>query len=195
VVLPAIGADHRIGGAFLSPGIGWGGSCLGKDVTALVRTGQEYGYSTILLRASTKVNELQRAVVVRKLQRALRVLKGRRVAILGLAFKPGTDDLRDAPALDIARRLLAAGALVAAYDPVVKRLSKDLAAVRMATDEYDAADRADAVIVATDWPEFQDIKADSLQRVMRGALVLDGRNVLPVAAFASAGLHVEGVGW
>jgi UDPglucose 6-dehydrogenase len=194
-VLPAIGADHRIGSAFLLPGIGWGGSCFGKDVTALVATGQEYGYTPSLLRASVDVNHLQRTAAVRKLQRVLRVLKGRRIAVLGLAFKPHTDDLRDAPALDIIRSVLARGSVVSAYDPMVKKLPVDLAAVRIATDVYDAADRADAVVLTTDWPEFRDIDADILRRVMKGDLLIDGRNLMPDAAFANAGMRIMGFGW
>jgi nucleotide sugar dehydrogenase len=194
-VLPAIGADHRIGSAFLSPGIGWGGSCFGKDIAALVATGQDYGYTPSLLRASVDVNQLQRGAAVRKLQRELRVLKGRRITILGLAFKPGTDDMRDAPALDIIRRLLAAGSVVSAYDPIVKKLPEDLAAARLATDVYDAAERADAVVLTTEWPEFRDIDADRLRRVMKGDLLLDGRNFLPEAPFAGAGVRLVGFGW
>ena len=194
-VLPAIGADARIGSAFLSPGVGWGGSCFGKDVAALVATGQEYGYVPALLHATVDINQMQRAATIRKLQRELRVLKGRRVAILGLAFKPGTDDLRDAPALDIARRLIAAGCVVSAYDPVVKELPDDLAAVRVATDVYDAADRADAIVLTTEWPDFRDIDAQTLRRVMKGDFVLDGRNVLSESAFAGSGVRIEGFGW
>lgn len=194
-VLPAIGADQRIGPNFLSPGIGWGGSCFGKDIAALVATGQEYGHTPTLLRASVEVNDLQRARSVHKLQRDLRVLKGRRIALLGLAFKPGTDDLRDAPALDIARRLLAAGSVVSAYDPVVKSLPEDLAAVRIATDAYDAAHRVDAVVLATEWPEFLDLEPDDMRRAMHGDLLLDGRNFLPVQDYAVAGVRVEGFGW
>ncbi|MCE3553469.1 UDP-glucose/GDP-mannose dehydrogenase family protein [Pseudonocardia sp. RS11V-5] len=194
-VLPAIGADRRIGSAFLQPGIGWGGSCFGKDVAALLATGQEYGYTPPLLHAVVDVNHAQRAAAIRKLQRELRVLKGRRIALLGLAFKPGTDDLRDAPALDIARRLLAAGSVVSAYDPVVKRLPDDLAAVRLASDVYDAADRVDAVVLITEWPEFLDIDADSLRRAMKGDLLLDGRNFLMEAVFAGSGMRLEGFGW
>ncbi|MGH3614016.1 MAG: UDP-glucuronate decarboxylase [Pseudonocardia sp.] len=194
-VLPAIGADHRIGSDFLSPGVGWGGSCFGKDVAALVATGQEYGYSSNLLRATVDVNQLQRAAAVRKLQRELRVLKGRRIAILGLAFKPGTDDLRDAPALDIVRRLLAAGSIVSAYDPIVKKLPEDLTAVRLASDVYDAADRADAVVLATEWPEFRDIEPGTLRRAMKGDLLLDGRNLFTEDTFTGSGLRLEGFGW
>jgi nucleotide sugar dehydrogenase len=193
-VLPAIGADQRIGPQFLSPGIGWGGSCFGKDVAALVATGQEYGYSSALLQATVEVNGAQREAAVRKLQRELRVLKGRRIAILGLAFKPGTDDLRDAPALDIARRLLAAGCVVSAYDPEVKSLPAGLDAVRIAADAYDAADRVDAVVLATEWPQFRTIEPEVLHRAMKGDLVLDGRNFLDESEYAAAGLRVEGVG-
>ncbi len=194
-VLPAIGADHRIGAAFLSAGVGWGGSCFGKDVTALIATGHDYGYSPNLLRASIEINQLQRAVVIRKLQRELKILKGRRVALLGLSFKPGTDDLRDAPALDIARRLVAAGAVVSAYDPVVKQLPPDLAEVRIAADPYDAAHRANAVVLVTEWPDFTALEPERLAGVMSGDLVLDGRNVLPETPLRAAGLRVLGVGW
>lgn len=194
-VLPAIGADHRIGSAFLSPGVGWGGSCFGKDVAALISSSQEYGYTPSMLQATVGINKSQRASVVRKLQRELHVLKGRRIALLGLTFKPGTDDLRDAPALDIARRLLAAGAVVSAFDPVVKALPEELAAVRMTRDAYEAADRVDAVVVATEWPEFRSIDPAGLRRVMRGDLVVDGRNCLAEANFAGSGLRLIGFGW
>jgi UDPglucose 6-dehydrogenase len=194
-VLPAIGADQRIGSRFLEPGLGWGGSCFGKDVSALVATGHEYGYSSALLEATIEVNQQQRATAVRKLQRELRVLKGRRIGILGLAFKPGTDDLRDAPALDIAARLIAAGCVVSAYDPQVKQLPEGLEAVRLTTDAYDAADRTDAVVLATEWPQFRELEPAVLGRVMRGDLVLDGRNFLDAGGFTAAGLRVEGFGW
>jgi nucleotide sugar dehydrogenase len=194
-VLPAIGADHRVGAAFLNPGVGWGGSCFGKDVAALISTGQEYGYTPTMLQATVEINNGQRASVVRKLQRELHVLKGRRIALLGLTFKPGTDDLRDAPALDIARRLLAAGAVVSAFDPVVKALPEELGAVRLTRDAYDAADRADAVVVATEWPEFRQVDPANLRSVMRGDLVLDGRNFLCESNFDGSGLRLVGFGW
>jgi nucleotide sugar dehydrogenase len=194
-VLPAIGADHRVGTAFLNPGVGWGGSCFGKDVAALISTGQEYGYTPSMLQATVEINKAQRASVVRKLQRELHMLKGRRIALLGLTFKPGTDDLRDAPALDIARRLLAAGAVVSAFDPVVKTLPEEFGAVRLTRDAYDAADRADAVVVTTEWPEFRLIDPAGLRGAMRGDLVVDGRNCLPEAEFVGSGLRLVGFGW
>jgi UDPglucose 6-dehydrogenase len=194
-VLPAIGADHRVGTDFLNAGVGWGGSCFGKDIAALIATGQEYGYTPSMLQATVEINQAQRASVIRKLQRELHMLRGRRIALLGLTFKPGTDDLRDAPALDIARRLLAAGAVVSAFDPVVKTLPEELGAVRLTRDAYDAADRADAVVVTTEWPEFGLIDPAGLRQVMRGDLVVDGRNCLPEANFVGSGLRLVGFGW
>ena len=117
-VMTGIGLDSRIGAKFLSPGIGWGGSCFGKDVLALLHTAHEYGYDSRLLRASIEVNTAQRQMVIQKLQEKLFILKGRTIGLLGLAFKPDTDDLRDAPSLHIAERLLQMGARVKAYDPI-----------------------------------------------------------------------------
>lgn len=194
-VMPAIGADHRVGKAFLNAGVGWGGSCFGKDVSALISAGQEYGYTPSMLQATVAINKSQRDSVVRKLQRELHVLKGRRIALLGLTFKPDTDDLRDAPALDIARRLIAAGAKVTAFDPVIKELPAGLDGVRLSADAYEAADRADAVVVTTDWTEFRSLDAADMRRVMRGDLVIDGRNCLPEGNFIDAGLRLVGFGW
>lgn len=194
-VLPAIGADHRVGSAFLNPGVGWGGSCFGKDVAALISSSQEYGYTPSMLQATVEINRAQRASAVRKLQRELHILKGRRIALLGLTFKPGTDDMRDSPALDIARRLLSAGAAVSAFDPVVKVLPDEFGAVRLTRDIYEAADRVDAVVLATEWPEFRLIDPAGLRRVMRGDLVVDGRNCLPEAEFVGSGLRLVGFGW
>lgn len=194
-VLPAIGADHRVGKAFLNAGVGWGGSCFGKDVAALISSGQEYGYTPSMLQATVAINTFQRASVVRKLQRELHMLKGRRIALLGLTFKPETDDLRDAPALDIAKRLIAAGALVSAFDPVVKSLPDEYRGVRIVGDVYEAANRADAVVLTTEWAEFRLIDPASLRRVMRGNLVVDGRNFLPQASFTNSGLRLIGFGW
>lgn len=193
-VLPAIGSDTRIGPQFLEPGIGWGGSCFGKDVSALIATGLEYGYNSSLLRAAVDVNQAQRAAVLRKLQTALKVLKGKRVTLLGLAFKPDTDDLRDAPAVEMADRLLAAGAFVSAYDPVVKELPAHLSDVRLGTDPYDAADRADAVVLATEWAQFRNLDFEQLARVMAGNLIVDGRNALNAGQATAAGLNLLGTG-
>ncbi|HEX5018552.1 MAG TPA: UDP-glucose/GDP-mannose dehydrogenase family protein [Actinomycetes bacterium] len=194
-VLPAIGADHRIGEAFLGPGLGWGGSCFGKDLSALIATGLEYGYGSDLLRSSIQVNELQRSAIMRKLQRELRLIKGRRICLLGLAFKPGTDDLRDAPAVDLAKRLLAAGAVVSAFDPVVSSLPPDLAGVRLCSSVLEAAEAVDAVIVVTEWPEIVHTEPLELRNVMKGDLIVDARNALDDESFGAANLRLVGVGW
>jgi len=195
-VLPAIGADARIGSRFLQHGLGWGGSCFGKDVAALVATAVDYGYGAPMLRAAVEINQAQRAAAIRKLQSELKVLKGRRITVLGLAFKPGTDDLRDSPAVEIIQRLRTAGAVVSAYDPVVKQLPPDDGAgVRIAADPYDAADRADAVVLATEWDAFTDLDLARLAAQMHGDLLLDGRGVVDVAAGRAAGLRVIGFGW
>jgi nucleotide sugar dehydrogenase len=195
-VLPAIGADSRIGPKFLQHGIGWGGSCFGKDVAALIATGLDYGYGSQILRATVEVNQGQRAAVIRKLQAELKTIKGRRIAVLGIAFKPGTDDRRDAPALEIIRRLHTGGAVVSAYDPIVKE-APELGDVplRFASDVYDAADRADAVIIATEWEDFGTLDFGKLAEQMKGDLILDGRGVLPAGAAETAGLRVVGFGW
>jgi len=195
-VLPAIGADTRIGPRFLQHGIGWGGSCFGKDVAALIATGVDYGYGSPILRAAVEVNQTQRGAVIRKLQSDLKTLKGRRIAILGLAFKPGTDDRRDAPAVEIIRRLHTAGAVVSAFDPIVKAVPElGELKLRLGTDAYDTVDRVDAVVIATEWDEFTRLDLTRLADRMKGNLVLDGRGVVDVDEALSAGLRVIGFGW
>ncbi len=193
VVADAIGLDSRIGRDFLNAGVGWGGSCFSKDLGALSAMAKDYGVAPRMLDAVAAVNKSQRFVLVEKLQARLKSLRGRRVALLGLAFKPGTDDLRDAPSLEIAERLHELGASVVAYDPVVKDLPEDLR-LRRASDPYLAAERADALILVTDWPEFAELNFERLATAMRGSIVLDGRNMLPVDAVTKAGLTYEGVG-
>jgi UDPglucose 6-dehydrogenase len=194
-VLSAIGADSRIGPQFLRHGIGWGGSCFGKDLAALIATGLDYGYGSPILRAVVDVNQDQRVLVLRKLQAALKTLKGRRIAVFGLAFKPDTDDLRDAPSIEIIRKLHAAGAVVSAYDPIVKEVPElDDVPLRIGADAYDAANRADAVVIATEWPHFAALDLRKLRDKMRGCLILDGRGMVAEDAAAEAGLTVSGFG-
>jgi UDPglucose 6-dehydrogenase len=194
-VLPAVGADRRIGAGFLRPGLGWGGSCLPKDTSALVHLGNDLGYDMPLLRAVREVNARQPSWAACRLEHALGLLDGRRIAILGLSFKPATDDLRSSPALVLARSLIDEGADVVAFDPVVKRLPAGFGDVRLAADPYEAAAEADAVVVATDWPEFHTLDFDSVRERMRGDVVLDGRNVLADGHAAGSGLRVLGAGW
>ena len=192
-VATALGLDQRIGEGFLAAGVGWGGSCFAKDLGALISTAADYGYRPQLLEATLRVNQRQRRLVVEKLRRHLKTLQGKRIALLGLAFKPGTDDLRDAPAVDVAAWLLAAGATVTAYDPMVPGVA-DLPRLRRASDGYQAAARADAVVLLTEWPELVDLDLAALRTVMRGRLVVDGRNAWDPTACATAGLLYEGIG-
>ncbi len=185
--------DDRISPRFLRAGLGWGGSCFGKDLSALTSTALEHGYEPSLLRAVSTANEYQRGEVIRKLQRHLGSLRGKRVALLGLAFKPDTDDTRDAPAIHIARRLIELGAAVTAHDPVVQSLPQ-VPGAKVADDAYTAATRADAVAIVTEWGEYRLLDFDRLATDMSGSLVIDGRNCLDPSLVRAAGLSYEGIG-
>lgn len=196
-VAQGIGLDYRIGKAFLNAGVGWGGSCFGKDVSALMQVAKEYNYPTSLLEATVSVNDRQRLVVIKKLQEELKILKGRTVGLLGLSFKPDTDDLRDAPAITIAYQLLKMGASVKAFDPV----SNDKAAllhpnleINYCTDVEDLATDCDALVLVTEWNEFKKLDWKKLAKAMRWPLVIDGRNVLSEVDVTDAGLTYRGVG-
>jgi nucleotide sugar dehydrogenase len=189
-VTEGVGLDRRIGPAHLSAGLGWGGSCLGKDLGGLIDAARAGGYEPRLLAQAAGVNDRQRRLAVAKLQAHLGGLAGRRICLLGLAFKPGTDDLRDAPAVAIADELSAAGAEVTAYDPVVGPVP-DRPLLRVAPDPYEAAAGADAVVLVTEWPEFQLLDFFELRRRMRGDLFVDGRNVLGGAGLGDAGFVYE----
>jgi UDPglucose 6-dehydrogenase len=193
VISEALGLDPRIGQPFLNAGIGWGGSCFGKDIDALIMTADDLNVDVPLLAAITEVNQTQRSAVVDRLRQELGYLESRRVTILGVAFKPGTDDTRDSPGLAIATELLDAGAVVVAYDPLVKHVD-DPKGLHFSQDPYSASVDADAVILATDWPDFTSIDAMELAQVMAGNLVYDGRNMLDASAYASAGLNYVGIG-
>ena len=192
-VAAAVGLDARIGAAFLDAGIGWGGSCFGKDLASLIATAREYGRDVPILEAAVAVNLRQRDELVTKLQEHLHTLRGRRVALLGLAFKPGTDDLRDSPAIGIAERLIARGAIVTAHDPVVRSVT-DLPALRVAADPYAAAERADAVVLATEWPDYVMLDLPQLAQKMRGDVFIDGRNMFSAASMHDVGLRYVGIG-
>lgn len=196
-VMKGIGLDSRIGQKFLNPGVGWGGSCFGKDVHALLHTAQEYGYAGRLLQASLDVNHEQRMIVIHKLQDRLRILKGRTIGLLGLAFKPDTDDLRDAPSLSIAERLLNLGARVRAYDPVampVCQIQHPELKIRYCASAREVAEGADALVLVTEWAEFRDLNLAELARVMATPLLVDGRNQFRAKDAAAAGLDYYGIG-
>ena len=180
-VARGIGLDARIGTRFLQAGIGWGGSCFGKDTAALVSTAAEYGLDMSIVKAARHVNQHQRERVVEKLLGELKILKGRTIGLLGLAFKPHTDDLREAPALDVARHLLERGARVKVHDPVaMSRFRKEHADmdVVLASDAREVARDADAVVLITEWPQYLELDWESLASVMRTPIILDTRHAL-----------------
>jgi UDPglucose 6-dehydrogenase len=196
-VMTGIGLDSRIGAKFLSPGVGWGGSCFGKDVLALLHTAHEYGYDSRLLRASIEVNTAQRQMVIQKLQEKLFILKGRTIGLLGLAFKPDTDDLRDAPSLHIAERLLQMGARVKAYDPIAmpacREQRKDLR-IRYCESALETATDSDALVLVTEWRQFRELDLAALARVMAQRILVDGRNLFAPDAARAAGFDYTGIG-
>jgi nucleotide sugar dehydrogenase len=192
-VARAMGLDPRIGAQFLGAGVGWGGSCFGKDLSALAGTARRYGIEPAILDAVNTVNAGQIAVAVEKLQTHVGRLDGARIALLGLAFKPGTDDLRDAPSLKIADELAARGATVAGYDPVVHEIDGH-SEITVAIDAYDAVRGADAVVLVTEWPELLELDLERIAGAMAGKLLLDGRNSLDPELVRGAGLTYVGIG-
>jgi UDPglucose 6-dehydrogenase len=194
-VAQGMGLDARIGPKFLQAGLGYGGSCFTKDVSALKLLAGNSGYHFQLLNSVIEVNELQKRRVVSKLQRHLGELTGKRVALLGLAFKPNTDDMRGASSLVLAARLRAEGAQVRVYDPVAEGEARALMPdLDYAPGAMDALADTDAVVLVTEWPEFLDLDWGEVARAMRGRVVIDGRNALDREAVRAAGLLYEGVG-
>jgi UDPglucose 6-dehydrogenase len=195
-VAKGIGLDSRIGSKFLQAGIGWGGSCFGKDVSALIYTAEDYGYSTEILKACVRVNELQRTLVVEKLQQALKILKGKTIGLLGMTFKPDTDDMRDAPALTLIDQLNRLGARVKAYDPLVSQsgLRQGFTNVIVETDLERLADGCDAVVLVTDWQEFLAIDYAKMLTLMAHPVIIDARNFLDGKALKDLGYQYIGIG-
>jgi UDPglucose 6-dehydrogenase len=195
-VATGIGLDERIGSRFLNAGIGWGGSCFPKDIAALRSIAREYEYEPALLDAAVTVNERQRKQVILKLQRDLHTLKGKRIALLGLSFKPNTDDLRDAPSLEIARALYALGARAVGYDPVAgKAAAKRLPTLKVVFDPYEALSGAHAAVVGTEWEEVRGLDLERAAALMdEPRLLVDGRNAFAPAAAVEAGLAYRGFG-
>ncbi len=194
-VARGMGLDQRIGQAFLKPGIGFGGSCFPKDVSALKQLAGNSGYHFQLLTAVIEVNELQKRRVVGKLQKHLGSLVGRRVALLGLAFKANTDDMREASSLVLSARLQADGAHVRAYDPIAEGEARKLmTGVEFADSALGAVEGADAVVVVTEWPEFSELDWGQVRERMAGNLIVDGRNFIDRDVVGRSGFVYEGVG-
>jgi UDPglucose 6-dehydrogenase len=194
-VARGMGLDERIGPSFLRPGIGYGGSCFPKDVSALKMLAGNTGYHFQLLTAVIEVNELQKRRVVGKLGAHLGSLLGKRIALLGLAFKPDTDDMREASSLVLTARLQGEGAEVVAYDPVAsERAGELLGSVEMAASAMEALDGADAVVLVTEWAEFAELNWAEAARRMARPLLVDGRNFLDPKVLVAAGFEYEGIG-
>jgi len=195
-VAKGIGLDSRIGGKFLQAGIGWGGSCFPKDVLALIHTAGDYGYQTEILNAAVSVNKRQRTLAIEKLQQELKILKGKTIGLLGLTFKPDTDDMRDAPALSLIEELNRLGAKVKAYDPIVSQsgLSHGLSGVIIETNPEMLADGCDALVLVTDWQEFLRLDYEKMTKSMVNKVIIDGRNFLDRQTLESAGFRYIGIG-
>lgn len=192
-VARGVGLDHRLGPHFLRAGIGFGGSCFPKDVSALKQLAGNKGYHFQLLAAVIEVNELQKRRMVQKLQRYLGSLHGAKIALLGLAFKPGTDDMREAPSIVLASRLIAEGAEVRGWDPVADA-SAAMPALRRCETPLEAVAGADAAVIVTEWPQLADEDWPALAAAMRRPLLLDGRNFLDPETAREAGFVYEGIG-
>jgi UDPglucose 6-dehydrogenase len=199
-VSKGIGLDSRIGNKFLNAGIGWGGSCFPKDLAALIHTGADYGYDAQLLKAAVSINQHQRILVVEKLQQYLKILKGKTIGLLGLTFKPDTDDMRNAPALDLIMMLSKLGAKIKAYDPIISNQSKtlpihpSLKRINLADSPEQLATDCDAIILITEWQQFQDINYSEIAELMRVPLIIDCRNFLPPQEVSKAGIKLVGIG-
>lgn len=194
-VAQGMGLDDRIGPKFLQAGVGFGGSCFPKDTRALLRTAEQLGYDFTILRAVIEVNERQRLRVIEKLEELLGALRGRRIALLGLAFKPETDDIREAPSLTVARCLLERGAEVVGYDPqAATRFAEAVPEVKIATEIREALEGANALVLLTECKEFAELDLAEVRGWMRTPVIVDGRNIFDPLHALDAGFHYRGFG-
>jgi UDPglucose 6-dehydrogenase len=192
-----IGADNRIGKRFLFPGIGYGGSCFPKDVQALAKSGADHHYDFKILRAVMEVNEDQKTILFPRMQNFFRGdLKGKKIAVWGLAFKPDTDDIREAPALYMIRALLEAGAEVRAYDPEAMENVKSIFGnqISYAKDEYDALLQADALLICTEWSTFRNPNFNAMKDLMADNVIFDGRNLYDLSDLTEKGFYYSSIG-
>ncbi|MBV9080359.1 MAG: UDP-glucose/GDP-mannose dehydrogenase family protein [Elusimicrobia bacterium] len=194
-VAEGMGLDARIGRSFLAAGIGYGGSCFPKDVSAFIKIAESNGYDFRLLRATEQINNETRKTIVRKLESVLWTLKGKTIGVLGLAFKPNTDDLRNAPAIDIIGTLMEKGAEVRAYDPVaMDRMKAIYPNITYCDNGIDVAKGADGLLLVTEWPEFRKLNLKRLKNAMNAPVLIDGRNVFDPKKMAKLGFNYQSVG-
>ncbi|MFZ9718656.1 MAG: UDP binding domain-containing protein, partial [Chitinophagaceae bacterium] len=197
MVRKGIGSDDRIGKRFLFPGIGYGGSCFPKDVQALVKSASDVNYDFRILQAVMQVNDAQKTILMpRILDYFNGDIKGKKFALWGLAFKPNTDDIREAPALYMIDALLKAGASVAAFDPEAMNNVKQLLGdkIHFAANQYEALENADALIIATEWNEFRTPSFEKIGTLLRNKAIFDGRNIFDLAQMEQLGYHYESIG-
>jgi UDPglucose 6-dehydrogenase len=195
-VSKGIGSDSRIGPEFLRAGIGYGGSCFPKDVAAFRAVTHEFGFEFPLLDEIKRINEEQRVRFIGKVRSALRTIKGKKLAVLGLAFKDGTDDVRESPAINVIEQLLKEKCEITAFDPAAIDRARVIlgSRIKYAADAYAAADGADALLILTEWKEFANLDLPRIARLLRSPIVLDGRNVFSQAEMAEAGLSYHSIG-
>jgi UDPglucose 6-dehydrogenase len=194
-VARGMGLDKRIGLLFLNAGIGWGGSCFPKDVSALTYIAGEYGMTPQILNSVINVNKEQRLKIVKKVQDELKIVKGKTIAVLGISFKPDTDDVRDAPSITIMNSLSKMGAKIKAYDPVVKGRPEALTEkVKICSDEYEAIDGADVLIIATEWGQFKELDFEKIRKIMNNNIIIDGRNFFEREELEKLGFKYIGIG-
>jgi UDPglucose 6-dehydrogenase len=195
-VARGIGLDSRIGSRFLSAGLGWGGSCFGKDTAALISTGREYGLTMPIVEAARWVNQRQRDRIIEKLLQELKIIKGRTIGLLGLAFKPNTDDLREAPAIELAQKLIERGARVQAHDPIaMERFKREhpSSGVHICDDVYKLLEDCDAAILVTEWTEYRELDWHRVAQTMPGKVIVDGRLVLDREELTDLGFRYVGI--
>ncbi len=194
-VAEGMGYDKRVGRDFLDAGIGYGGYCLPKDVAAFIKIAEEIGYDFELLRVTREINENQRQLIVKKAKSVLWNLTGKTIGILGLSFKPETDDMREAPSVDIIRRLQAEGAIVKAYDPRVTGNATEIPEnVKFCQSLYEAAEGSDALIIVTEWNEFKEMDLSKVKKLLKQPIIIDGRNIFEPQRMRELGFIYQGVG-
>ncbi len=195
LVAKGMGLDSRIGPRFLQAGIGYGGSCFPKDVRAMIRTLEEQGCDASILQAVDETNERQKESLLPKIKKFLPDLKGKKIALWGLAFKPRTDDLREAPSITIIRQLQREGAGIKAFDPVARKVAERLfSSVAYADDPYEAARDCDALIIVTEWDEFRELDFKRIKALMKNPVIIDGRNLYEPGEMKALGFSYQGVG-
>ncbi len=194
-VAEGMGYDKRIRSQFLKAGVGYGGSCFPKDVAAFINIAEKYGYDFQLLRVVQQINEGQKQSLIDKINEALWILNDKLIGILGLSFKPNTDDIRNSPAIDIIRYLQEEGARIKAYDPqAMEKVKQIMPEVLYCRDPYEVADRSDALVIITDWEEFKHLDLNRIKSLLRRPVIIDGRNIFEPAEMREMGFEYRGIG-